>query len=64
MLLRTAYVEHLNSGDLWHRVYPGPIVSHPEEEGKEATTSPVHREDQLLHDWFRAMCRENPFFCQ
>ena len=56
--MKTAYVEHLNSRDLWHRVYPRPI-SNPEEEmeefhgDKEAKLS-MHREDQLLYDWFRA----------
>ncbi len=66
-ILKTARWEHLNSGDLWHRVYPRPI-SNPEEALEDdfsiSDTASLPREDQLLHDWFRAMCRENAFYCQ
>ena len=58
--LKAAKREHLNSKGLMHRVYPQPVNLSVREDGDVFVT----REDQILHDWFRAMCQKDSLWCE
>ncbi len=68
--------EHLNSRELLHRVYPIPYpnqvsrddddddIEDDDDDIEDNYFSGLSREDRLLHEWFRAMCKKSAFWCQ
>ncbi len=58
----TARKEHLRSVGLMHRVYPPSTYDEGEETDDDELS--LLREDRLLRDWFKAMCRDNRIWCQ
>ena len=61
-----AHREHLNAKDRLRRVYPVPPTHAAAEElawAHKTEGLPLTREDWLLHDWFKAKCAENTFWC-